>query len=217
MVKIRLFYKKHGRTRYISHLDMNRCMMRALKRSRLPVWYTEGFNPHMYLTFPLPLSLGYESDYECVDMKLTEEVPFEEILTRVNACLPEGLTAFAVNNQEMDQKEIAWADYDIRLSCQPGQEEAMKEAFLAFVASPEILVEKKTKKGTKEVDVKPLFSLLSAETQPGCLALCMRFATGITVNINPSLLLDAFASPVPVEGTWVNRTMVYTSQLEQFR
>lgn len=49
--KVRLFFTKLDRAKYISHLDMNRCMSRALKRSGLPVWYTGGFNPHMYLTF----------------------------------------------------------------------------------------------------------------------------------------------------------------------
>ena len=77
--KVRLFFTKLDRAKYISHLDMNRCMSRALKRSGLPVWYTGGFNPHMYLTFPLPLSLGCESVYECVDLKMTQKVDFDTI------------------------------------------------------------------------------------------------------------------------------------------
>ena len=83
--KVRLFFTKLDRAKYISHLDMNRCMSRALKRSGLPVWYTGGFNPHMYLTFPLPLSLGCESVYECVDLKMTQKVDFNTIAQKVNA------------------------------------------------------------------------------------------------------------------------------------
>ena len=58
MVDVRLWFQKCGDARYISHLDLSRCMQRALKRSGLPIWYTEGFNPHAYVTFALPLSMG---------------------------------------------------------------------------------------------------------------------------------------------------------------
>ena len=56
MINIRVFYHKTSRAKYISHLDIMRCMQRAVVRAGLPVWYTEGFNPHIYLTFSLPLS-----------------------------------------------------------------------------------------------------------------------------------------------------------------
>ena len=59
--------------RFISHLDMTRFMSRTIRRAELPVWYTEGFNPHLYMTFALPLSLGFESDYEVVDIRLLDD------------------------------------------------------------------------------------------------------------------------------------------------
>jgi len=80
---VRVFWKKEGRIKYISHLDINRCMARALKRSRLPVWHTLGFNPHIYTTFALPLALGYESECESVDFRLTEQVPMQEVVDRL--------------------------------------------------------------------------------------------------------------------------------------
>lgn len=51
----RLVYGKTGRARYISHLDLMRAMQRAFKRADIPLWYTQGFNPHAYLMFPLAL------------------------------------------------------------------------------------------------------------------------------------------------------------------
>ncbi len=62
MKNVRVFYSKKGRMKFISHLDMNRFMTRMILKSGLPVWYTEGFNPRPYLTFALPLSLGFESE-----------------------------------------------------------------------------------------------------------------------------------------------------------
>ena len=59
MIDKRIRFTKTGEAKYISHLDLYRFMLRALKRAKLPVWHTEGFNPHVYVTFALPLSLKY--------------------------------------------------------------------------------------------------------------------------------------------------------------
>lgn len=208
--KVRLFFTKLDRAKYISHLDMNRCMSRALKRSGLPVWYTGGFNPHMYLTFPLPLSLGCESVYECVDLKMTQKVDFDTIAQKVNACLLPDIQVFAAGEQKMDQKEIAWADYEICFDAQDG----LKEQLESFFNQDEIKVIKKTKKGEKEIDLKPHFSLLSMEEKDGFLTAMMRFATGIELNINPTLLLDN--APFELRVQSLKRLMVYNKELKSF-
>ena len=61
MTTVRLRFTKTGEAAYISLLDLQRVMQRAFKRSGLPVWYTQGFNPHIYMTFAAPLALGQES------------------------------------------------------------------------------------------------------------------------------------------------------------
>lgn len=215
MRKIRVFFTKLGRAKYISHLDSNRCWQRSIKRSGLPVWFTEGFNPHMYLTFPLPLSLGYESKYECVDLRLLEDISDEEVVQRLNDALPTDIRVFGCAEPHMDQKEIAWADYDIFLSCDNAA--ALSEELSAYFAQEQILVQKKTKKGSKEVDLKPHFSVLKQEVEAAGIALTLRCTTGIEVNINPSLLLDNFGGIEKVETVSTCRTMVYTAKLEQFR
>jgi radical SAM-linked protein len=88
--EIRLFYTKTGSAKYISHLDVMRAFQRALKRTKIKFWYTEGFHPHLYLNFALPLSLGYESLCESVDFRLLEEIPPEELAKRIGAMLTVG-------------------------------------------------------------------------------------------------------------------------------
>ena len=82
---IRIFFTKTGMAKYISHLDLMRCMTRAVKRAQLPLWFTEGYNPHLFMTFARPLSLGQESLCESVDVRLVGEMTFKEIKTRLNA------------------------------------------------------------------------------------------------------------------------------------
>ncbi len=70
MTTVRVWFTKTGEAAYISLLDLQRVMQRALKRARLPVWYTQGFNPHIYMTFAAPLALGQESLVESLDCKM---------------------------------------------------------------------------------------------------------------------------------------------------
>ena len=70
---VRLFFKKNGPLKFVSHLDMNRVMIRLLRLSKVPVWYTEGFNRHPYITFALPLSLGFSSEYEVMDFRFDND------------------------------------------------------------------------------------------------------------------------------------------------
>lgn len=187
-IDIRVFYKKRGRIKYISHLDMNRCMQRALVRTGLPCWHTEGFNPHLYLTFALPLSLGYESDCEIMDFRLTEEIDLAEVQNRLNAVLPEGLEVYRVALKGEKFDKIVSADYTVELY---GDVEQLECRFSDFLAEPWIEVEKKTKKGMKTVDLKPEILSCQTERGEGSLRLKLRLPAG-KKTINPGLLTDEF-------------------------
>ena len=91
MREVRLRFSKTDRCKYISHLDINRCMARALSRAKIPLWYTEGFNPHPYMSFSLPLSLGVESFCESVDLRIVGDITNQEIKDNLNEMLPEGI------------------------------------------------------------------------------------------------------------------------------
>ena len=213
MKDYRIVFEKRGRVKYISHLDLNRCMLRAVRRSGLPAWYTEGFHPHMYLMFPLALSLGAESVCEIMDLRLTEEVPPEEILARLNPALPEGLHAYEVREPKNVTQDIGSAEYRITLAG-----EDLAERWENFFAQEQILVEKRTKKGMKEIDIKPLVTVMSAEAAADHLCLTLRLPAGNDGNINASVVTDAFGrfaeQPVPVRE--VLRTKIFCADGELF-
>ena len=87
MTTVRIRFEKVQEASYISLLDMQRVMQRVLKRSGVPVWYTLGFNPHIYMTFSCPLPLGQESLCESVDVKTEAQAPdlaaWQQALNRV--------------------------------------------------------------------------------------------------------------------------------------
>lgn len=219
----RVFYEKVGRAKYISHLDVTRCMQRAIKRAGLSLWYTEGFNPHIYMTFALPLSLGYESRCEVMDIRLTEDIAFEEVCRRLDEALPEDIHILRVAPPKRNPAEITSARYEVRLLAdsllpKDGRSEEWKAAFLSFMNSETIEVEKRTKKGNKLVDIKLDCRLLSVETIPDGICLRLEMAAGNTKNINPTLLTDEFLKRQGLERVTalVERLAVYTADGEEF-
>ena len=210
---VRVFYRKLGRIKYISHLDMVRCISRALKRSGLPVWHTLGFHPHVYLTFALPLALGYESTCESMDFRLTGELPMEEVVERLNAVLPEGVRCYRAAPAGQTPEAIAWADYEITQEFDGMTAEAAAEKFAAWRNRETVPVVKKGKKGERVIDAKPHFSVREERAAGDTLVFTMRAAAGNTLNLNPTLLLDAFAAEEGVRADWMR--VVRTAVLDQ--
>lgn len=218
IIPVRIFFEKTGRAKYTSHLDTMRTMTRALKRSGLPVWYTQGFNPHLYSTFPLPIALGYESLCESVDIRLTQPVEMDEVVRRFGGALPPGLRAKRAAPPEMDASLIAWGDYQVTLRYLEADPAVMADKLEVLLRQPEIQVIKRTKKGDKLLDIRPMAELLGAEVKENALVLELRLASGNTTNINPTLFLKAFYdwSGLEPDGVRIVRTKILTKELAEF-
>lgn len=216
MKNVRVWFTKKGRAKYISHLDMNRCMQRAIKRSGLPVWYTEGFNPHIYITFALPLSLGFESDCEILDMKLTDdELAFDKAAEMLNSAMPEGIKILRIAEQKNKVAAIKSARYFVKLY---GAPKNAGELWQGFIAKDEILTEKKTKKGIKTINLKEF--IISADVISDDKDFCVDLvvSAGSNDNINPNLVLTAFKEVTGVQysAADVLRRAVYTEDGTDF-
>lgn len=189
MKNVRVWFEKKGAVRYISHLDLTRNMSRGIKLSGLPVWYTEGFNPRIYMTYAMPLSLGVCGERECMDIRLTEEFPLEEIAPRLNAHLPADLRALEVTEPVDKFEEIQFGDYEVFLESQ--NPAALKAKLDALLGREAILVRKHTKKGDKDFDIKPDFADIQVQTQENGLLLQLRLPCSMNGSTNPALLLEA--------------------------
>lgn len=193
MVPVRATFEKRRRAKYISHLDLMRCMQRAFRRAGVPIWFTEGFNPHAYLMFPLALSLGFESGCECMDFRIDGDMTMEEAMARMNRVLPPDLQLVRVAEPVRKHTDIAFADYALYLPAAQGTPAELRRAWDAFFAQPEILREKKTKRGTAMIDLKAQAELRDVQTKADGILLTLRLPAGTSVNVNPALLTDAFA------------------------
>ena len=182
---VRIVFSKTGRAKFISHLDLNRTMTRALRRAKLPIWYTEGFNKHPYLTFASPLSLGYEGLAECMDIRLVEDRPMDEVLAALNAAMPEGLLFTHAAEAVCKPADLAAATWRMTVGCSLAEIEA-------FLAQSSITAEKRTKKKTfKTVELKPLLGDVQAEAGEEQTVLTLTLPCSNSDTVNPSLILTA--------------------------
>ena len=196
MQTIRIFFEKRGRAKYISHLDLMRAMTRAVRRAALPLWYTEGFHPHPYLSFPLPLPLGQEGLRETMDLRLEEDMAFEEIQRRLNAALPEGMRVVAVSEPWCKPGEIKAARYHIAIPCEDAP--AWVEQARALLAGGNLTAKKSAKQGhrkiEKEIALAPLVLQYDLRAEGGAALLDCVLAAGSEVNLNAALLTGALGA-----------------------
>jgi radical SAM-linked protein len=100
MYKVNFIFTKKRAMIFISHLDLMRLFMRALRRAELPVKITEGFNPHLKFSIKKALKLGVESDNEEAVVTLKEWVKPQDFKERLQRQLPEGIEIKQVTSAE---------------------------------------------------------------------------------------------------------------------
>ncbi len=186
-MKLIVVFEKTSRLRHIGHLDLMRAMQRALRRSGLPLKYSQGFNPHILLTFAAPLSVGMPGKREIMEVPIEGEMTGEAFLGKLRPALPPELpciSARAVDDRHpAPMAQLAAAMYEAKLDEVP---EGLAEAIPAFLAQSEIPAIRKTKTGMKPCDIRPMIYDLSLNGD----ALRMTLALCEKATCKPELLLS---------------------------
>ena len=213
MRNVRLFYTKTGRIKFLSQLDMNRLMTRVIRKSGLPVWYTEGFNQHIYINYAVPLSLGFEGLYEIMDIRLTDDEPApENIVKQLNSAAPDGIEFLRAAEPVKPTVEIAFAEYELVF---PDEGDDIYRDLREFLSQKSVVCLKKDKKGRlKEFDIIPKIRKTEITENGARLIL----SAGNEGNLNPSLLLSAFFENTGREPVFceVKRLILFDSELNPF-
>lgn len=167
-------------------------MARALRRAKIPLWYTQGYNPHAFLTFALPLSLGIGGERESMDIRLDDDtITREEMIERLNKVLPKDIPVFDVTEPVMKPGQITYAEYTIFFDTGDKDPEETAEQIKSLFQSAEVVVPKHTKSGIINLDIRPYLDRVEVKAKEGGVELQAMLPAGSTFNINPSLLNDA--------------------------
>lgn len=219
---VRVWFSKTGLSKYISHLDLNRFMTRAVRRAGIPLWYTEGFNPHPYLNFSLPLSLGIEGMNESMDIRIEGNMENGEILEKLQNVMVDGIEVFNVTDPENTPHDIAFAEYTIILQFN-GEADKFLQSSLETLSGEELIVEKPGKSGRKkvmkQVNLLPNIQSCSMEKVGENVKIHTVLPAGDKMNLNPALLVQALfkASGITAELTYITRENLLTEQMTVFK
>ena len=187
--------------KFIGHLDVMRYFQKAMRRAHIDICYSEGFSPHQIMSFAAPLGVGITSDGEYMDIEVHTSASTEESLRALNGVMVEGVECTGYvklpDQAKTAMSIVAAADYKVTFpeTFRHAEEirmlpESWKGKVEAFMAQPEIVVLKKTKRSEKEVNIKPMIYEMSALDD----GLYLYLATGSEQNLKPCLLYTSDAA-----------------------
>ena len=205
---MRFRFAKTGKIRFTSHRDVARMWERALRRSRLPVALSQGFSPHLLLSFGLALPTGCESHGEYLDARLDEaqvdELPFDALPELLTELLPEGMAVQAAAPIDMAegslQQEVASCDWELEVLGVVGEE--LQERIAQVLAAPSLTVQRERKGRQTEDDIRPAILALALNRDGGLEQgehPIGRFRAELATHprgVRPSDLISAFGTDV---------------------
>ena len=198
-MKIRIKFAKSGVMKFIGHLDMMRYFQKAIRRAGVNICYSEGFSPHMIMSFAAPLGVGITSDGEYFDIEVKDTMTTADALQALNSTMVQGVEVTGYVQLPEDAKNamsiVAAADY--RLSYKEGYESPYRvtkwQSILEerFFKPDNFMITKKTKKSERSLDLKPLVYFLEVKEEQGLPVFYLRVSTGSVDNVKPELILSS--------------------------
>lgn len=190
---------------------MNRVVLRAFQRAKLPVVYTEGFNPHPKLVFTQPLSLFQESETEIFEFKVEPDIPYDEIEKRLRGALPVALEITKVGAPVKKLSEIAFAEYVINI-----KSDGISADEVERLLSQKIIVIKKTKKGEEEVDISPQIKVFSVEETEEGISISATLSNSSDSYLNPQYIVDYLNRFIKIESSGITRYKLFDRDMSLF-
>ncbi len=189
----RVKYTKGYDVKYVGHLDSMRTFIRCIKRTCIPVKYSNGFNPRVQISFALPLGVGVTSYCEYFDLEVETEMNKEIFLGELNSTLPGGFRVLEVeflDSAKSLMSLVKEAIYEITIDVD--EFEKVKELF----SRDEILLEKesKGKKDISEVDLKKFIIDIDFDNEKKMII--VHSTAGSVNNMNPNFVIDAITKYV---------------------
>lgn len=167
MSKIRCLYSKTGRAKFISHLDLMATFKRSFLRAGVGLTYSEGFNPHPYISVALPLAVGHESVCEVIDVGFSGK----EFPKNINDFLPNGISILEVYAPERKTGNIKWIKVECIVSYDNRKEkrnvenpQTIAHSLRELFSEQSIIISKKSKRGIKDIDIAPHIKCESVRT-----------------------------------------------------
>jgi len=200
-MKVRIKFRKYGALRFIGHLDLMRFFQKIMRKAEIPIAYSQGFNPHMVMSFASPLGIGITSDGEYLDIQLLAPVSSEEAIKRMNEVSIEGVEIISFRKIAEEKRMtgmsiLAAADYHCQVrdyktqectSC--FEEKIWQKMWAQFMAMGSIVVMKQTKRSIQEVNIRPQIYQTNLGVNGDVF---LQLTAGSVENLKPNLVIKTF-------------------------
>ena len=209
-------FAKGDTIRHLGLLDLQRTMQRALRRSGLPVAYSNGYNPHILMSFASALSSGIPGDAELVDVALGEERTEEECLQAMRRALPPvmqpGRVRLVDDRFPKLGKLLTHAGY--RYAVTGPDSEALLESLASFLAKEEIMAVRKSKSAETLVNIRPMIRKLEGAKAENGVTLDAAVSFTEAATLKPDLLFVSLLREAGLQetGCRIRRTGLYTER-----
>ena len=219
---LRFKMKKLGSLQYISHLDLVRTMHKVIVRAKLPLWYTEGFNPKPKMIFAAPLSIGTESVCEFMDLRMSEYIEPSKAMKCINDNLTDEMQITEAYYPETKFTDLKWMSYTISIDSPLATPEAAEKCNKLF-ASDSIEVQKKNSDVT--MNIRPLVKSAEAHNEGSTIVINAVLSADPSAFLNPEYLVNAIRSYTGLlsspdlmsESYTVMRENAYLADMTEFR
>lgn len=205
-MRLRIKFTKTGPMRYISHLDMMRYFQKALRRAQIDVAMSEGFSPHMLMSFALPLSLGMISVGEYFDLDVNAALPSKEMMAALNNQTGEYVRVLSVVEIPQDKAnkcmaQVEAADYSVRVYDMDGMpidtaSEEMQNLIKGFLSQEKIPFQKITKKKESFLNIRPLIFSFTADEE----GFHIRLKAGSINHVKCAVMMEKFLEFAKLEA-----------------
>lgn len=190
-MKLRIKFTKRGPLRYIGHLDVMRFFQKAIRRAEIDVAYTNGFSPHQVMAFAAPLGVGLTSSGEYMDIEVHSMISCQDIRKRLNEASVPGIEIVSVkvlpDTAGNAMASVAAAAYTVRFREGRAPQTDIAPSLPAFLAREHIIVSKETKKGKRELNLRP--GIFSLSYEDGAFHMVVDASSG--GNIKPIQVMEA--------------------------
>ena len=191
MYKIRICFSKTGCSKFVSHLDLMKTLQRTFRRGGIDISYSQGFNPHPIMSIAHPLPLGVEGLNEYMDISVDSKPNFEELKIKMNNALPQDIRVNSISEVNRPLNVLVRAEYSAIINLVQ-EVENLEQEINHFLALNEIVVEKKTKRGLSDTDIKPMiFDVTIDQIQEREVKLNFILANGEPANLKAVTFLEA--------------------------
>ena len=193
--KLRIRYAKRGRLRFASHRDLARALERALRRAQVPMAFSAGFSPHPKISYVGAAPTGAASEAEYVEIGLAQQCDPEQVRAALDASLPPGIDVLDCVEAQPGTGSLAeridssaW-----RVELPQTSSSELEAAVTAFLAADVVMVTKRTKDGTRDVDARAAVVSARVGDEAGC-AILHLVVRQLTPTVRPDDVLAALAA-----------------------